>query len=61
MMPKYGVDTTEDEQGTKQASASRQCPACNRPATREGSANSALWRCPVHGTAPFERVPAQGR
>lgn len=49
-MDKFGVDTTVDTRAMEKAAAEG-CPECGAKVTKDGN----VMRCPVHGTAPFEK------
>jgi uncharacterized protein with PIN domain len=52
-MDKYGVETdTSKEVKTAEEDASK-CPICNTPL--ENPEETGQKKCPVHGTAPFEK------
>lgn len=51
MSEKYGVET--EAPSDKTAAEGKTCPRCGLPV--EPTDIVGVWKCPTHGTAPFER------
>lgn len=55
-MEKFGVDTLGQQSQVKTASSDPVCPVpgCSGKVVDAGWNNAPLYRCTVHGTAPWE-------